>query len=69
MPRLGDWPVYHKCDETIRGRVFCSFRALVLKKAFEDRLEERGFDLVGVDVLQDLDRLEGVEIEPDGKRF
>ena len=25
-------PIYHKCDETIRGHVFCSFLALVLMK-------------------------------------
>ena len=26
-------PIYHKCDETIRGHVFCSFLALMLLKA------------------------------------
>jgi transposase len=66
---LATRPVYHKCDETIRGHVFCSFLALVLKKALEDRLKENGFDLAWADVLQDLDRLEEVEIEQDGKRF
>ena len=25
-------PVYHKCDRTIRGHLFCSFLALVLRK-------------------------------------
>ena len=30
-------PIFHKLDETIRGHVFCSFLALVLKKALEDR--------------------------------
>ncbi|HKN43728.1 MAG TPA: IS1634 family transposase, partial [Propionibacteriaceae bacterium] len=25
-------PIYHKCDETIRGHVFCSFLALVLRQ-------------------------------------
>lgn len=24
-------PIYHKCDETILGHVFCSFLALVLR--------------------------------------
>jgi len=62
-------PVYHKCDETIRGHVFCSFLALVLKKALEDRLEEKGVDAPWASLLQDLDRLEEVEIEQDGKRF
>jgi hypothetical protein len=31
-------PIYHKCDATIRGHVFCSFLALVLMKELEDRL-------------------------------
>ena len=35
-------PVYHKRDETIRGHVFCSFLALLLRRALEQRLEEKG---------------------------
>ena len=35
-------PIFHKLDETIRGHVFCSFLALVLKKALEDRLAAFG---------------------------
>jgi hypothetical protein len=35
-------PIYHKRDETIRGHVFCSFLALLLKRALEQRLEEKG---------------------------
>jgi transposase len=31
-------PIFHKLDETIRGHVFCSFLALVLRKALEDRI-------------------------------
>jgi hypothetical protein len=31
-------PIYHQRDTTIRGHVFCSFLALVLRKALEDRL-------------------------------
>ena len=40
-------PIFHKLDETIRGHVFCSFLALVLKKALEDRIAAlgRSFDL------------------------
>jgi len=34
-------PIYHKCDETIRGHVFCSFLALLLRKELEDRLARR----------------------------
>ena len=62
-------PIYHKCDETIRGHVFCSFLALVLRQELQARLEERGYDLEWADVIQDLDRLQRVEVEQDGKRF
>src|SRR5918996_258681 len=31
-------PIFHKCDDTIRGHVFCSFFALVLRKALQERL-------------------------------
>jgi transposase len=62
-------PIYHRCDETIRGHVFCSFLALVLRQELQARLEERGHDLEWADVIQDLDRLQAVEVEQDGKRF
>ena len=62
-------PIYHKCDETIRGHVFCSFLALVLRQELQARLEGRGHDLEWADVIQDLDRLQRVEVEQDGKRF
>src|SRR5512135_1971684 len=62
-------PIYHKCDETIRGHVFGSFLALVLRQELQSRLEERGHDLEWADVIGDLDRLQMVEVEQDGKRF
>ena len=62
-------PVYHKCDETIRGHVFCSFLALVLIKELHDRLEAKGLKLEWADIIRDLDRLQEVEIEQDRKRF
>jgi transposase len=62
-------PIYHKCDETIRGHVFCSFLALVLRQELQARLEERGQKLEWADVIGDLDRLQVVEVEQDGKRF
>src|ERR1700739_4241026 len=33
-------PIYHKRDETIRGHVFCSFLALVLKQELESRIKQ-----------------------------
>src|SRR5271163_2262727 len=35
-------PIYHRCDETIRGHVFCSFLALILRQELQSLLEERG---------------------------
>lgn len=36
-------PVYHQKDENIRGHVFCSFLALVLRKELDRRLERCGY--------------------------
>jgi len=38
-------PIYHKCDDTIRGHVFCSFLALVLQRELQSRLESRGWQV------------------------
>ncbi|MDA2928204.1 IS1634 family transposase [Acidobacteria bacterium AH-259-G07] len=62
-------PIYHQCDETIRGHVFCSFLALILRKELQDRLEVAGRTLEWSDVVQDLDCLEEMEVEKHGKRF
>ena len=62
-------PVYHKCDETIRGHVFCSFLALLLRHELQSRLEARGHDFEWADVIADLERLRQVEVEQEGKRF
>ena len=62
-------PIYHRCDETIRGHVFCSFLALVLRQELQSRLEERGHECEWADVICDLDRLQMVEVEQDEKKF
>ena len=62
-------PVYHKRDETIRGHVFCSFLALVLRKELEDRLAARNWKLEWHDVVQDLDRLEELTLTIDEKGY
>src|SRR3954453_22938484 len=62
-------PIYHKCDETIRGHVFCSFLALILRQELQARLEERGHEFEWADVIDDLDGLQVVEVGQDGKRF
>ena len=62
-------PIWHKRDETIRGHVFCSFLALLLRKELQDRLEARGEKLSWAEIIQDLERLHLAEVEQDGKRF
>jgi Transposase DDE domain len=62
-------PIFHKLDETIRGHVFCSFLALVLKKALEDRIAALGRSGPWPEIIADLDSLTETEIEQDGKRF
>jgi transposase len=62
-------PIYHRCDETIRGHVFCSFLALVLRQELQARLEERGHEFEWAEVICDLERLQRVEVEQDGKQF
>ena len=62
-------PIFHKLDETIRGHVSCSFLALVLKTALEDRVAELGRAGSWPEILADLDSLTETEVEQDGKRF
>lgn len=66
---LATRPIFHKCDDTIRGHVFCTFLALVLRKELEQRLERRGWTLEWADVIGDLDRLQEIEIRLDGKGY
>src|SRR5262249_2168803 len=62
-------PIFHQRDATIRGHVFCSFLALLLRYELQTRLAARGKVLEWADVLHDLERLQYVEVEQDGKRF
>jgi len=62
-------PVYHQRDENIRGHVFCSFMALVLRKELERRLNDAGHIFEWSDIKQDLKALQQVTIEEHGKRF
>ena len=62
-------PIYHKCDETIRGHVFCSFLALLLRRALEQRLAEKGQTWEWAEIVRGLDNLQEVEAVFQGKRF
>lgn len=58
-------PIYHKCDDTIRGHVFCSFLALKLMKELEMRLQAQGSECEWNHIKQDLCALKEVELEFD----
>jgi len=62
-------PIYHHRDETIRGHVFCSFLALVLRQELQARLQARGHHFEWADIMRDLERIHYVEVDQNGKRF
>lgn len=62
-------PIYHRCDETIRGHVFCSFLALVVMKELQARMEAKGFTHEWEEIRRDLEALEEVEIEKGSETF
>ena len=66
---LATRPIFHKLDETIRGHVFCSFLALVLKSELEHRIAALGRDGSWSEIRADLDSLTETEIVHDGRRF
>ena len=66
---LATRPIYHQVDETIRGHVFCSFLALVLRKELDRRLEKAGHSFEWADIKQDLKSLQEIIIEEKGKRL
>jgi len=62
-------PIFHKCDETIRGHVFCSFLALALLKELQARLRERGWTVEWERLKRDLEALEEMEVTAAGRPF
>ncbi len=60
-------PVFHQTDETIRGHVFCSFLAILLRKELDRRLEDSGHFFEWSDIKQDLKALHETTIEDNGK--
>jgi len=62
-------PVFHQRDGTIRGHVFCSFLALVLRKELARRLDAAGNSFEWSDIKQDLKALQETIIEDSGKRL
>jgi transposase len=62
-------PIYHKCDDNISGHVFCSFLALVLRKALHDKLEKKGWKLEWADIIRDIDKVQEITVEHERKGF
>src|SRR6201996_2750000 len=66
---LATRPIHHQTDAAICGHVFCSFLAVVLRKELEERLAAARLKPEWRELLGDLDRLQEIEVEQDGKRF
>lgn len=66
---LATRPIFHKTDAAIRGHVFVSFLALVLRKELIDRLAaRRSGALEWQRIIDDLADLSEVEVAQDGRR-
>src|ERR1700736_4555720 len=66
---LETMPIYHKCNATIRGHVFCSFLALLLKTELERRMKFADLQGEWAQVLRGLEALQQVEAIFQNKRF
>jgi len=62
-------PIFHQRDDTIRGHVFCSFLALLLRKELIDRLDAAGRRYEWADIVHDLDQLVQTDIDQAGRRL
>jgi hypothetical protein len=62
-------PIFHQRDDTIRGHVFCSFLALVLRKELERNLEKAGHVFEWSHIKQDLKALQETYIEENGNKL
>lgn len=56
-------PIYHKVDDTIRGHVFCSFLAILLRRELERRLESKGYEIEWEDIISDIGSVQEVTAE------
>jgi hypothetical protein len=66
---LATRPIFHRTDAAIRGHVFCTFLALVLRKELLDRLAARHLAVPEwQQVVDDLADLSEIEVEQDGRR-
>jgi hypothetical protein len=62
-------PIYHQSDAAIRGHVFCSFLALVLRKELEERLAAAGVTAEWPEILRDLEAIHETEVRDGEQHF
>ena len=66
---LATRPIFHRTDAAVRGHIFCTVLALVLRHELVDRLAARGTKpLEWQAIIDDLADLSEVEVEQDGRR-
>jgi len=62
-------PIFHQRDDTIRGHVFCSFLALLLRKELIDHLAAAGRRFEWADIIRDLDQIVQTDVDQAGRRL
>jgi hypothetical protein len=68
-PTGEDRPIYHQRDDTIRGHVFCSFLALVLRQELQRHLAAKGWRLEWEHIVHDLDALHETTVTLEERRY
>jgi hypothetical protein len=66
---IGTRPIFHQRDDAIRGHVFCSFLALLLRKELIDRLGAAGRHYEWADIIRDVDQIVQTDIDQAGRRL
>jgi len=62
-------PIYHRCDGTIRRRVFSSLLAILLRTELLRRIEDRGERVEWARMISDLEALRLTEVVHQDKHF
>jgi transposase len=66
---LATRPIFHRTDAAIRGHIFCTFLALVLRNELLERLAAGGGAVLEWQcIIDDLLDLSAVEVDQDGRR-
>jgi hypothetical protein len=68
-PIVNTRPVFHQRDDTIRGHVFCSFLALLLRKELIDHFVAAGRRFEWADIIRNLDHLVQTHVDQAGRGF